>query len=56
MTIDDVALRVAESLGATGVPFMLVGGFSSKGHSSSQSKPSSANRRRSSVNRQSWMV
>ena len=32
MTIDDVALRVAEALGATGVPFMLVGGFSSNYH------------------------
>lgn len=29
MTIDDVALRVAEALGAAAVPFMLVGGFSS---------------------------
>jgi len=27
--IDDVALRVSEALGAAGVPFMLVGGFSS---------------------------
>ena len=32
MTIDDVALRVAEALGAAGVPFMLVGGFSSNFH------------------------
>ena len=32
MTIDDVALRVAEALGATGVPLMLVGGFSSNLH------------------------
>ena len=32
MTIDDVALRVAEALGAAGVPFMLVGGFSSNYH------------------------
>jgi len=29
MTIDDVALRVAEALNAAGIPFMLVGGFSS---------------------------
>ena len=29
MTIDDVALRVSEALGVAGVPFMLVGGFSS---------------------------
>ena len=32
VTIDDVALRVAEALGAAGVPFMLVGGFSSNFH------------------------
>src|SRR5438046_965908 len=32
MTIDDVALRVSEALGAAGVPFMLVGGFSSNYH------------------------
>ena len=29
VTIDDVALRVSAALGAAGVPFMLVGGFSS---------------------------
>ena len=29
MTIDDVALRVADALNEAGVPFMLVGGFSS---------------------------
>ena len=32
MTIDDVALRVAEALSAANVPFMLVGGFSSNFH------------------------
>ena len=32
MTIDDVALRVSAALGAAGVPFMLVGGFSSNYH------------------------
>jgi hypothetical protein len=32
MTIDDVALRVADALNAAGVPFMLVGGFSSNYH------------------------
>lgn len=32
MTIDDVALRVAEALKASGIPFMLVGGFSSNYH------------------------
>ena len=32
MTIDDVALRVSEALGAAMVPFMLVGGFSSNYH------------------------
>ena len=32
MTIDDVALQVSEALGAAGVPFMLVGGFSSNYH------------------------
>ena len=32
VTIDDVALRVAEALGAAGVPFMRVGGFSSNFH------------------------
>ena len=29
MTIEDVALRVSAALGRAGVPFMLVGGFSS---------------------------
>src|SRR5438105_8714617 len=32
VTIDDVALRVSAALGAAGVPFMLVGGFSSNYH------------------------
>jgi len=32
VTIDDVALRASEALGAAGVPFMLVGGFSSNYH------------------------
>jgi hypothetical protein len=32
VTIDDVAVRVSEALGAAGVPFMLVGGFSSNLH------------------------
>src|SRR4026207_1231098 len=32
MTIDDVAMRVAEALNAAGLPFMLVGGFSSNYH------------------------
>ena len=32
MTIDDVALRVSAALGAAGVPFILVGGFSSNYH------------------------
>jgi len=32
MTIDDVALRVSEALGAARIPFMLVGGFSSNYH------------------------
>lgn len=32
MTIDDVALRVVDALNAAGVPFMLVGGFSSNYH------------------------
>jgi len=32
VTIDDVALRVSEARGAAGVPFMLVGGFSSNLH------------------------
>ena len=32
MTIDDVALRVSDALGAAGVPYMLVGGFSSNLH------------------------
>lgn len=32
MTVDGVALRVSEALGAAGVPFMLVGGFSSNYH------------------------
>ena len=29
MTLDDVALRVANAFNAAGIPFMLVGGFSS---------------------------
>lgn len=32
MTIDEVALRVATALNAAGLPFMLVGGFSSNYH------------------------
>lgn len=32
MTIDDVAFRVADALNQAGVPFMLVGGFSSNYH------------------------
>ena len=32
VTIDDVALRVSVALGAAGVPFILVGGFSSNYH------------------------
>jgi len=32
VTIDDVALRVSAALGTAGVPFMLVGGFSSNYH------------------------
>jgi len=32
VTIDDVALRVSDALGAAGVPYMLVGGFSSNLH------------------------
>jgi hypothetical protein len=32
VTIDDVALRVSEALGRAGVPFMLVGSFSSNFH------------------------
>lgn len=32
MTIDDVALRVADALDAADIPFMLVGGFSSNYH------------------------
>jgi hypothetical protein len=32
VTIDDVALRVSAALGAAGVPFILVGGFSSNYH------------------------
>jgi len=32
VTIDDVALRVSAALGAAGVPFILVGGFSSNFH------------------------
>jgi len=32
VTIDDVALRISEALGRAGVPFMLVGSFSSNFH------------------------
>ena len=32
MTLDDVDLRVADALNAAGIPFMLVGGFSSNFH------------------------
>ena len=32
MTIDDVAMRVSEALNSAGVPYMLVGGFSSNYH------------------------
>ena len=32
MTIDDVALRVVDVLNKSGIPFMLVGGFSSNCH------------------------
>src|SRR4051812_19405440 len=32
VTIDDVALRVTDALNAAGVPFILVGGFSSNYH------------------------
>lgn len=32
MTIDDVAMRVAQALNQAGIPYMLVGGFSSNYH------------------------